>query len=450
MLCTLLINIFVYNNFKLIIYFRSDPSSIASSTISQLYRHMTAILSGVIVDSNLLSIDKMTVLGQVLEITLLLIRGYWNSSTDGLVDFICSAFAQFPFACLESTLAEPGSQTELRGKRAASKLNSAICELIFAIPLASLNNAVSVVYHSDRDKDQILDKIDISADYCVNELQQLVHRFENLLLSNTSVSHAQDHTLDTEIVSKLFLCLTVMLTTECPVDFENILSRYRDFQLSIVKPISISSTKASAAEKLLRKAIACIHGPMCTSICEIIRRASTVDFLAQKYFGSSGPFCLLYECAVTMLKSSALKQYSHLVESNSATSLGPAIDSSGGSVLSSKSAHYTEEQRAIGSLIESVHILLVRKCSSIVVPTHLAQSLSETIQLFFVSSPTNCSLYDNMYDSDVYRLFDIYYHASFTTGEDVLFLSKALLTALASSHVSLDHQRYFLRLLFER
>ena len=409
-------------------------------------------------DSNLLGMDKMLVLDQVLEIILLLVRGYWHSSTDGLIDFISSAFAQFPFACLESSLAEPGSQTELRGKRAASKLNSTICELIFAIPLSSLNDGATAVVQC---KDQILDKIEISAEYTVNELQRLVHRFDTLLLKNNSTSTASqshDHTFDNEIVSKLFLCLTVMLTTECPVDFENLLSRFRDFQLSIVKPIiSGSVSKASAPEKLLRKAIACIHGPMCSSICEIIRRASVVDYLGNKYFESSEPFCLLFECAITMIKSSALKQYSYLVESSSQVdSSGGGGSGGGGSVHSSKSLHATEEQRAIGSLIESIHILLVRKCSTILIPTHIAQSLCETIQLFFTfssakegSAYSHGSLYDGMHDSCVYRLFDIYYHAPLT-GEDMPNLSKVMLTALSNSHVSLDHQSYFLRLLFER
>ena len=422
----------------------TDACNISPRSISQLYEHMGSIWSGVVGDSSLLTMDQMTVLGQVLDITLLLIRGYWMASTTGMVSFICTAFKQFPFICLESSLSAPGSQVELNGKRAASKLNSVICELTFAAPSLT----TGVVHYSDSESRALLEKIEICTLYVTNELKELLQRYNLERINSASKEELPTlDSLDSEIVNKLFACLTVMLTTESSADSISVLRSFRDFQNHLVDG---EKDKSSPKDRTFRKLSSCIHWPMCATICDVILASSQNLFLAERYFSNPEVYSLLFDCVTAMLESSALKQIGKL-EFRKSVELLEVSSAAEPSSVPGKHGH-SQELKALSRLLPCVHILLVREGYSVHAQSFTeGRSLGTIIQLFFKPlKGVNQTLCDTILDSDLFRLIDVYYHSTFSSDNELYAVTKVMLLYLADQRCSFEHQSYFLRLFFER
>jgi hypothetical protein len=125
----------------------NDSNSISESIIIDLYEKLYTIWEGMVLDSSLLLNEKIFLLTDITKIIIGILKlNQENNRNSNFFNLLKIIFNCFPYICVESSLAAPGSVIELSGRKNVSVLNVSICEIIFTYCSYALNDIKNINY----------------------------------------------------------------------------------------------------------------------------------------------------------------------------------------------------------------------------------------------------------------------------------------------------------------
>lgn len=424
--------------------------AIPSSIVLELHDKVINIWSGIVMDSSLVTLEKISVLDRLIDIAILLYREYTSIAARKSLVFIETIFKHFPYISIDASLSKPGSQTDITGKRAVGKLNSSVCEVVFVAYQGSLEaeSTVEVSLFTHRMTDAI--------EFLVDELKQYIQRLEESHHDQLVVSDSSERAMDSDILTKVFHCLKVYLCSESSLP---ILNLFMQTLRAIAKRDLPNSPLPQRT--VLRPDVSSLLIPMSDCVCSLIfssaSRCTAIDYLAQQ-----STFDILLECVSFLWEFSLISQSSiqsrgqKWTEGHALPVASSAESTRGEKKQADYSAKQSSAQRCLPQLTRGVLLMLTQWDHALQpVDADRAAALSHSLRRCFVplSPPAKGVLLFHSFPREEWsRLFDIYFHLQplVRSEEERLSLSSEILLALADDRVDRHCQSYFLGLLFER